>query len=93
MPVFGFESGELVFKAVCTLANAGLLKGIPAGLPSRRPGDESGICHHPHPVRAGGRMRGRPVPDIGKHWAHGNINYAASKGWIEGYEDGDVPAR
>ena len=27
-------------------------------------------------------------PDIGKHWARGNINYAASKGWIEGYEDG-----
>ena len=88
-PFSDLRAGSWSYKAVCTLANAGLLKG-----------DSGGLCRPGDPVTRAeyvtiltrfepGTYEGEDLfPDIGKHWARGNINYAASKGWIEGYEDG-----
>ena len=88
-PFSDLRAGSWSYKAVCTLANAGLLKGDSGGL--YRPGDPVTRAEYVTILTRfePGTYEGEDLfPDIGKHWARGNINYAASKGWIEGYEDG-----
>ena len=77
------------YTAICTLANAGILKGDPDG--NFRPSgtvtraEFAAIAARFEP----GTYAGDDLfPDIAGHWARENINYAAQKGWVQGYKDG-----
>ena len=83
------KEGRWSYQAICTLANAGILKGNPDG--TFRPfgtvtrAEFSSIAARFDP----GTYEGDDLfPDIATHWARESINFAASKGWIEGYKDG-----
>lgn len=88
-PFSDLRAGSWSYQGSVHRQTRGCGRGIPGGL--YRPGDPVTRAEYVTILTRfePGTYEGEDLfPDIGKHWARGNINYAASKGWIEGYEDG-----
>ena len=75
-------------RAISTLANAGIIKGDPAG--TYRPGDAITRAEMATIIARFGDFKegGKTFNDISGHWAQKYIELAASNGWINGNPDG-----
>lgn len=88
-PFIDVRAGKWSYKAICTLANGGILQGDING--RFRPGDyitRAEFATIAARFDPGTYSGGDLFPDIAGHWAREDINYAASRGWIQGYKDG-----
>lgn len=75
-------------RAISTLANAGIIKGDPAG--TYRPDDPITRAEMAAIIARFGDFKegGKTFNDISGHWAQKYIELAASNGWINGNPDG-----
>ena len=80
--------GKWYNRAISTLANAGIIKGDPAG--TYRPGDPITRAEMAAIIARFGDFKegGKTFNDISGHWAQKYIELAASNGWINGNPDG-----
>lgn len=80
--------GQWYNRAISTLANAGIIKGDPAG--TYRPGDPITRAEMATIIARFGDFKegGKTFNDISGHWAQKYIELAASNGWINGNPDG-----
>lgn len=80
--------GKWYNRAISTLANAGIVKGDPAG--TYRPGDPITRAEMAAIIARFGDFKegGKTFNDISGHWAQKYIELAASNGWINGNPDG-----
>lgn len=80
--------GKWYNRAISTLANAGIIKGDPAG--TYRPGDPITRAEMAAIIARFGDFKegGKTFSDISGHWAQKYIELAASNGWINGNPDG-----
>lgn len=80
--------GKWYNRAISTLANAGIVKGDPAG--TYRPGDPITRAEMAAIIARFGDFKegGKTFSDISGHWAQKYIELAASNGWINGNPDG-----
>ena len=80
--------GQWYNRAISTLANAGIIKGDPAG--TYRPGDPITRAEMATIIARFGDFKegGKTFSDISGHWAQKYIELAASNGWINGNPDG-----
>ena len=80
--------GQWYNRAISTLANAGIIKGDPAG--TYRPGDAITRAEMAAIIARFGDFKegGKTFNDISGHWAQKYIELAASNGWINGNPDG-----
>lgn len=80
--------GQWYNRAISTLANAGIIKGDPAG--TYRPGDAITRAEMATIIARFGDFKegGKTFNDISGHWAQKYIELAASNGWINGNPDG-----
>ncbi|MGM9556493.1 MAG: S-layer homology domain-containing protein [Oscillospiraceae bacterium] len=80
--------GQWYNRAISTLANAGIIKGDPAG--TYRPGDPITRAEMAAIIARFGDFKegGKTFNDISGHWAQKYIELAASNGWINGNPDG-----
>lgn len=80
--------GKWYNRAISTLANAGIVKGDPAG--TYRPGDPITRAEMATIIARFGDFKegGKTFNDISGHWAQKYIELAASNGWINGNPDG-----
>lgn len=80
--------GKWYNRAISTLANAGIIKGDPAG--TYRPDDPITRAEMAAIIARFGDFKegGKTFSDISGHWAQKYIELAASNGWINGNPDG-----
>lgn len=80
--------GKWYNRAISTLANAGIIKGDPAG--TYRPDDPITRAEMAAIIARFGDFKegGKTFNDISGHWAQKYIELAASNGWINGNPDG-----
>lgn len=80
--------GQWYNRAISTLANAGIIKGDPAG--TYRTGDAITRAEMAAIIARFGDFKegGKTFNDISGHWAQKYIELAASNGWINGNPDG-----
>lgn len=80
--------GKWYNRAISTLANAGIIKGDPAG--TYRPDDPITRAEMAAIIARFGDFKegGKTFNDISGHWAQKFIELAASNGWINGNPDG-----
>lgn len=80
--------GKWYNRAISTLANAGIVKGDPAG--TYRPDDPITRAEMAAIIARFGDFKegGKTFNDISGHWAQKYIELAASNGWINGNPDG-----
>ena len=81
-------NGAWYTRAIATLANAGIIKGDPAG--TFRPSDPITRAEMATIIARFGDFKegGKTFSDISGHWAQKYIELAASNGWINGNPDG-----